>query len=233
MIISRKALEASTKRKPKGFTLIELLVVIAIISILAAILFPVFARARENARRANCLSNLKQLGLAIMQYTQDYDEKLPGIRKGANTPGTYVTWVTLIQPYAKSIQVYTCPDGVPFYDPYYPSYGFNYNLGLDATCVSLAAIQTPSETLLTADSWAHLAAPNDQLGSYNIYPPSIPIADGSPNWWLKKQGSGVAYHGTLIQQHFDGANVAYVDGHVKWSKLPGPLTNNDILWDLN
>ena len=65
------------KRSHLGFTLIELLVVIAIIAILAAILFPVFARARENARRASCMSNLKQIGLGLMQYTQDYDEKYP------------------------------------------------------------------------------------------------------------------------------------------------------------
>ena len=68
---------AGDTRKKFGFTLIELLVVFAIIAILAAILFPVFARARENARRASCQSNLKQIGLGIMQYTQDYDEKMP------------------------------------------------------------------------------------------------------------------------------------------------------------
>jgi prepilin-type processing-associated H-X9-DG protein len=128
--------------------------------------------------------------------------------------------------------MYTCPDGVPFADPYYPSYGYNYNLGGGTTNVSLAAIQTPSETILIGDSWAHLAAPNDQLGYYTIYPPSIPVSDGYSSWWLKVQGSGKTYRGTLIQQHFDGANIVYVDGHAKWSKLPGPLTQNDDLWDL-
>jgi prepilin-type N-terminal cleavage/methylation domain-containing protein/prepilin-type processing-associated H-X9-DG protein len=94
---------ASVKR---GFTLIELLVVIAIIAILAAILFPVFARARENARRASCQSNLKQIGLGIAQYTQDSDEKLPpcGLDDGSNKP-----WAQVIQPYMKSQQVFRCP----------------------------------------------------------------------------------------------------------------------------
>src|SRR5690349_12144108 len=68
---------AKPKRSARGFTLIELLVVIAIIALLAAILFPVFARARENARRASCQSNLKQIGLGFHQYTQDYDDRLP------------------------------------------------------------------------------------------------------------------------------------------------------------
>src|SRR4028118_1205764 len=91
------------KRK-KGFTLIELLVVIAIIVILAAILFPVFARARENARRTSCLSNIKQVGLGIMQYTQDYDEMYP-----ATNDNTAEYALGRIGPYTKSDQLLTCP----------------------------------------------------------------------------------------------------------------------------
>ncbi len=96
--------------KKSAFTLIELLVVIAIIAILAAILFPAFARARENARKASCMSNLKQIGLGIMQYTQDYDERFPmryyggaGGRQEANT------WRRVIMPYVKSTQLFQCP----------------------------------------------------------------------------------------------------------------------------
>ncbi|RYX80830.1 DUF1559 domain-containing protein [bacterium] len=105
--------KANPTHKPKAFTLIELLVVIAIIAILAAILFPVFARARENARKASCISNLKQIGLGIMQYTQDYDERFPSARTDNFLLGTRVDnnrpWHVVIQPYVKSLQIFKCP----------------------------------------------------------------------------------------------------------------------------
>jgi prepilin-type N-terminal cleavage/methylation domain-containing protein len=98
-----------TKSKNSGFTLIELLVVIAIIAILAAILFPVFAKVREKARQTSCLSNEKQLGLAIVQYVEDYDEQFPnGFSNQTNSPG--VGWATQVYPYVKSVGVYKCPD---------------------------------------------------------------------------------------------------------------------------
>ena len=108
-----------------GFTLIELLVVIAIIAIFAAILFPVFAQAREKARQASCLSNTKQLGLGIYQYVQDYDETIPngGWRAGTTTPGSQSRWYRDVYPYIKSVGVFTCPsknDGnfiVPYSQP--------------------------------------------------------------------------------------------------------------------
>src|SRR5690606_2691782 len=106
----------SYMKSRKAFTLIELLVVIAIISILAAILFPVFARARESARRASCLSNLKQIGIATMMYVQDYDEKYPNGQNQSVTSGpggawgtTYWYWPQILYPYTKSWQVYFCP----------------------------------------------------------------------------------------------------------------------------
>ena len=97
----------SPSKTRAAFTLIELLVVIAIIAILAAILFPVFARARENARRSSCQSNLKQIGLGVLQYVQDYDEKYPPSVSNGSTP--FVSWPVLVQPYLKSTQLFACP----------------------------------------------------------------------------------------------------------------------------
>ncbi len=125
------------RSQQRGFTLIELLVVIAIIAILAAILFPVFGRARENARKISCLSNLKQIGLGILQYTQDYDDKLP-MRDYGSAPNAYIfSWRRTIYPYTKSAQIYSCPSNT-----------FNatraddsYQPGLDA---AIAAGQLPA-----------------------------------------------------------------------------------------
>src|SRR5512142_1231654 len=97
-------------RRSKGFTLIELLVVIAIIAILAAILFPVFAKAREKARQASCLSNQKQIGLAMMQYVQDYDETYPASwLTNADYTVYYASYVDSLMPYMKSEAIWFCP----------------------------------------------------------------------------------------------------------------------------
>jgi prepilin-type N-terminal cleavage/methylation domain-containing protein/prepilin-type processing-associated H-X9-DG protein len=117
----------------RAFTLIELLVVIAIIAILAAILFPVFGRARENARRSSCQSNMKQMGLVFVQYAQDYDERMVSAGMGGPTPSStsgITAWQVLVQPYVKNYQIYACPsnpnskkDGVNFFGS-----GFDPNL---------------------------------------------------------------------------------------------------------
>jgi prepilin-type N-terminal cleavage/methylation domain-containing protein/prepilin-type processing-associated H-X9-DG protein len=126
--------------RQRAFTLIELLVVIAIIAILAAILFPVFARARENARRSSCLSNLKQLGLGIMQYTQDYDETFPiGFKAGPENDWWEDAWPIHVQPYVKSLQVFSCPsDNKGDVDESWQgkaiSYASNGNYGSDWCC---------------------------------------------------------------------------------------------------
>jgi prepilin-type N-terminal cleavage/methylation domain-containing protein/prepilin-type processing-associated H-X9-DG protein len=106
----RKETEPMKVRRASGFTLIELLVVIAIIAILAAILFPVFAQAREKGRQASCMSNLKQLGLATLQYVQDYDETYPlAAQRRANGDMWRETWATVQQPYIKNLLVFRCP----------------------------------------------------------------------------------------------------------------------------
>src|SRR5687768_5682810 len=131
-------------RRKSGFTLIELLVVIAIIAILAAILFPVFSRARENARRASCQSNQKQISLGLIQYAQDYDERLPAYdisQQVAPIPSVY--WHVLVQPYINSWQILRCPStikpkGQALIDGnlYQPTYGMP---GLGNTAVKKVA----------------------------------------------------------------------------------------------
>lgn len=138
-------------RKSDGFTLIELLVVIAIIAILAAILFPVFAKAREKARQISCASNMRQLGLAFMQYSQDYDEWYPGRYIGG--PGTSINWEYAIYPYVKSVGAYECPDAptpLDSYDYNWTITNYSWDYMHTNTCVGapIAAFTAPSNTFL-------------------------------------------------------------------------------------
>lgn len=125
-------MQRSIKHNIAGFTLIELLVVIAIIAILAAILFPVFAQAREKGRQASCMSNEKQLTLAIIQYQQDYDEAYPvqAIPAAANAYEWQQSWINAVQPYIKSLDVFVCPSDPhtvpPVGDPNYTGPLFSY-----------------------------------------------------------------------------------------------------------
>jgi prepilin-type N-terminal cleavage/methylation domain-containing protein/prepilin-type processing-associated H-X9-DG protein len=208
--------------KRKAFTLIELLVVIAIISILAAILFPVFARARENARRTACLSNMKQIGLAAMQYSQDYDEKLVSYRLAADGGG-WKGWQVMLMPYTKSTQLWVCPSASKLstcgtgHDPTFVSttsssgsgsYGYNYNyLGSEINIVSLAAVSKASETVMVAEN-------SGALGLGVVYRPTLWNTSASASC-----GSAGTYGDQNAQWHFgDGTNVVFVDGHAKWMK---------------
>ena len=201
----------NTKRSRKAFTLIELLVVIAIISILAAILFPVFARARENARRASCQSNLKQIALGFLMYAQDYDERLPTTTN--NISGTFLWpngvtntrsyWNLKVYPYVKNMQIYSCPSanyrwaGGPDSGI---TYGANANLlySVDDIGPNLASINYVSQTILVADS---ANTQNHDAGNYTIQ---------------SNYNTSSAARGFISYRHLEGGVVAFTDGHVKW-----------------
>lgn len=211
-----------------GFTLIELLVVIAIIAILAAILFPVFARARENARRTSCISNLKQMGLATMQYTQDYDETLPksnyGVPEGYDYPDgkewytNTLYWPQMIYPYHKSNQVFFCPSSPDSNrtDPRRLNYGANEVViayGGTALPLKLAAIIAPATTYMMMDASDIRINPiHSNTVSQNYYLPGRGDVGGSC------PSDIVNYDDCMHGRHFDGVSVAFTDGHVKWLK---------------
>lgn len=203
----------------RGFTLIELLVVIAIIAILAAILFPVFARARENARRTSCTSNLKQIGLAVMQYTQDYDETYPYVPWGGSNAGTTAVGQVL-EPYHKSSQLWRCPSdsaavggnavwtptSAPKELPYQNvSYGYNIaTFSVSGQPVSLAKIQNVSELALMMGAWGGNAFIIDNFDTQVYAPPA------------RIEGSLQGDNSAIKQGHLNGGNFLYADGHAKW-----------------
>ena len=233
----------SGKSGRRGFTLIELLVVIAIIAILAAILFPVFARARENARRASCSSNLKQIGLGFMQYTQDYDEAYPlAVVAGGPTIG----WADGIQPYVKSTQLFQCPsesrgpNANPASDGY-TDYWYNGMLSYSAangyaSSVSQAALPNVVLTILSGDGdsaivgsaryrangCGNAGAAGDPTGN-----PGFGNCAGAAAQLATKGGMGAPNASTANTRHLDGVNLAFADGHVKWYKgnLGGTTSN--------
>ena len=241
----------------KGFTLIELLVVIAIIAILAAILFPVFAQAREKARAASCLSNTKQFGTALQLYMDDYDETYPPKTSldsatqpaDTNYPSRkfagkwvdfwfggpqYSNWMDCIYPYVKNINMYVCPSGIKNI----PGYGYSscmmglYNNNGDVTTwtpPTAVMIPSTSETVCFADC----AQYNGNTGIINIEPKQFWTAAeltaiGAENFFQTVSGWKSPC------RHNSGANFTMADGHAKFYKNgQGPLEFHDDQFGLN
>jgi len=201
----------------RGFTLIELLVVIAIIAILAAILFPVFARAREKARQASCSSNVKQLALGLLMYAQDYDEKFGCAGGYQGTATTAPHWPMAVQPYVKNTQVLICPSnprqgGAWVYWGQTHPVAENYAALQGLQYVSMATVAEPASKILIMDS-CHEAVPDWNRAQYATVCPSGTGCAG-----------GVANRIPSKAPHNEGVNVGFVDGHVKWAKANGSAT---------
>jgi prepilin-type N-terminal cleavage/methylation domain-containing protein/prepilin-type processing-associated H-X9-DG protein len=234
------------KRNQFAFTLIELLVVITIISLLAAILFPVFGRARENSRRASCQSNLKQIALGLKQYTQDYDERFPIGPNAANTDYT-TGWAGAIQPYVKSVAIFQCPSDDdkskpttdPLKDEGHSDYWYNAALSWNGdvaspnyktTGLSEAALLKSSLTILASEgdgnnfsSSSYRANGCTVAGAANAVGPAVDNTKCDVNTYYAK-GIGVAKG---QGNHLSGFNLAYTDGHVKWQRMYEESGNQD------
>lgn len=210
-----------TTPRRRGFTLIELLVVIAIIAILAAILFPVFAKAREKARQSTCLSNLKQIETAWLMYAQDYDERVcPIWIRWTNTTADWTGgahWPYLLQPYTKNSAIFTCPskpkqtwNGAPlYYSSTNGGYGQNYDLGYlhrtnltstwDCPPASLGEIKAPSKLVVHGD-----------------------VENANPTLYRSS--------GYIASRHNDGCNLSFADGHAKWYTYNETLQGTGTVW---
>jgi len=221
-------------RKRTAFTLIELLVVIAIIAILAAILFPVFAQAREKARQANCLSNFKQIGLGVMMYVQDWDETYPtsrlyALKGGSDCNQKIVTWKAETAPYVKNLGVYKCPSnshnnqpdetrgddsvGLPVFPISYAYSGSALWSGdTGQTPIRDATIPEPARYIMLVES-------NQACADMGIWA----LSTGSKSWGLTQ---GYFVHSTRTMQ------ALFFDGHAKSTRFSQTLgtSDNDQQW---
>jgi prepilin-type N-terminal cleavage/methylation domain-containing protein/prepilin-type processing-associated H-X9-DG protein len=187
---------------PAGFTLIELLVTISIVTILAALLFPVFARVRENTRRTNCASNQKQLALGLRIYVQDHDDIFVPSGDVFTSPGG---WSERLEPYVKGPQLLQCPsEGTPQenFALDYTDYYYNLNLGpKSGNSVNDASMEYPTTTIVLGEGTSRESDYScSGLGQnecyFSLFSVTVPAS--------------------AANRHFEGANYAFADGHVKW-----------------
>ena len=205
----------------KGFTLIELLVVIAIIAILAAILFPVFARARENARKSTCQSNLKQIGIGVAMYAQDYDQTYTkawyfGCVNNPSAPN----WRDVLQPYIKNTGIFRCPSSGYGNNTCEPSQGRGLGVLADGYTANNGRLNVPgtseNDVTLRGIIAAQACAPvkeaqiDDVSGTIMIFESNCRISCGY-DWGCDHQ----------LWLHMDGMNVLFGDGHVKYAPRRG------------
>lgn len=187
----------------RAFTLIELLVVIAIVAILAAILFPVFAQARERARQASCASNTRQIGMAILMYAESYDETLPPVAY-EDAQGDDILWPDLLAPYVRNRSVFRCPsDGLAQAN----SYGLNELAFGDLTdtppgaVTTLAAFQTPAETVMLGDLGTGDDLTTPLPDTYKLVAPGSDLDDDED--------------ARPAARHLKRVNLSFLDGHQK------------------
>ncbi len=226
-------------RNLPGFTLIELLVAIAIIAILAAFLFPVFSKVRENARRAACASNLHQLTQAFTLYTQDNDELLPGAADGSAGAGVTGGWVVYsvfganpvpavfdvtqgsIYPFVRSRGVYVCPD-----DAQSGTSGLSYAVNSCAEAPANAPQPRSGKLLAAIDDSAAFMLLGEEDADYQLGHQTGSTNDGYLSLF---------FDDGISSRHAGGSNVSFLDGHVKWYKFPpdagspAPRSASDVI----